>query len=101
MITFKAVIRGAVALFCILSTLAVAERLIWVNADSYPHWLSTPLKVESYPPGVDEKLALIEKVCAGKPGVKEISKKNNGEYMRCDTSLSLTSWHNGVYLLTE
>ncbi|MGK3116046.1 hypothetical protein [Candidatus Pantoea formicae] len=98
----KKVLWSAAGIWFIAMLLSFTEFQIWIHADSYPGWLSTPLKVPEYPPKMDTPLiTLAEKTCEGKRGLMSFRQKTNGYFMRCDESLSLTAWKNGVYRLTN
>lgn len=88
----------AIGLVCVLFSLV--ERLVWVNADRYPAWLSKELDsptiadVEGFIKATDA----FEKIC-GKKGSLSVISKHNGMFMRCDDSVSFNSWWKGVYRL--
>lgn len=68
----------------------VAERLVWVNAGTYPAWLTTDLVS---PPlegtGNQEKAAaFFDKTCGDNRGQLSVKNKENGIFMRCDDSVS-------------
>lgn len=97
----KRALWGAAGIWCIFALLSFTEFQIWINADSYPVWLATPIKAPEYPPKLDAQLMkLAYKTCEGKRGMLSIRQKTNGYFMRCDESLSLIAWKNGVYRLT-
>ncbi|ENR9963999.1 hypothetical protein ACEXTD_002983 [Salmonella enterica] len=80
---------------------SVVERLVWVNANSYPVWMAKEL----YSPAITDGEAFIkatvsfEKTCGKNKGSLSVTTKHNGIFMRCDDSVSFDSWWKGVYRL--
>ncbi|EJE7985913.1 hypothetical protein MXE68_24750 [Escherichia coli] len=80
---------------------SVVERLVWVNADSYPAWLAKELDSPAITDGENfiKATESFEKICGKNKGYLSVVTKHNGIFMRCDDSLSFDSWWKGVYRL--
>lgn len=70
-----------------------AERLVWINSDSYPKALALDLYVDVDGPQASGKLINIaESQCGKDKGFLQFVKKKNGYFLRCDDF-----WQKGVY----
>ena len=80
---------------------SVVERLVLVNADSYPAWLAKELDSPAITDGENfiKATESFEKICGKNKGYLSVVTKHNGIFMRCDDSLSFDSWWKGVYRL--
>nr|WP_282562041.1 hypothetical protein [Providencia rettgeri] len=74
---------------------------MWVNADSYPTFLAKDLDSPalSDPNSIASSIEYFENVCGEDRGLMSFITKNNGLFLRCDDTVGLTSWFNGVYKL--
>ncbi|ELW2866019.1 hypothetical protein QMI71_004414 [Salmonella enterica] len=90
--------KGAIILVIgILGIVAVAmwgERLIWINADSYPKALAIDLYVDIDNPqqSAGELMNIAENQCGKDKGFLQFTKKKNGYFLRCDDF-----WQKGMY----
>ena len=88
-----------IGLICVL--FSVVERLVWVNANSYPAWMAKELDSPAISDGEGYIKATesFEKICGENKGSLSVITKHNGMFMRCDDSVSFDSWWKGVYQL--
>ena len=80
---------------------SVVERLVWVNADSYPSWLAKELDSPTITDGETfiKATESFEKTCGKNKGSLSVVARHNGMFMRCDDSVSFDTWGKGVYQL--
>ncbi|EMM9643290.1 hypothetical protein P7V44_07575 [Providencia sp. CRE-3FA-0001] len=99
--TLKAFFSVCFILFLMFGFITTMERLVWVNADSYPTFLAKDLDSPalSDPNSIASSIEYFENVCGEDRGLMSFITKNNGLFLRCDDTVGLTSWFNGVYKL--
>lgn len=89
----------AIGLACVI--FSFIDRLIWVNAESYPTWLAKDLTSPSII-GAENFIKAKDffyKICGKNRGYLTVTPKRNGTFMRCDDGISFDSWWKGVYRL--
>lgn len=78
------------------------ERLAWINMASYPAWLAQSFTVHQAVDTLrpDELADVADSACstaAHHSGMKEITNKTNGLFIRCGWDVSLIPGHSSVY----
>jgi hypothetical protein len=89
----------AIGLACAI--FSFIDRLVWVNAETYPTWLAKDLVSPSIV-GAENFIKATEffdKTCGKNRGYLTVVPKRNGTFMRCDDGISFDSWWKGVYRL--
>ncbi|RPD91705.1 hypothetical protein BBB56_23205 [Candidatus Pantoea deserta] len=97
--TLRHLILPVWAAAILVFVLSFAERLVWVNAQSYPAWLAKVVYTDQSLDNPEVLMNIQDEQCSGIKGFRAIEMKNNGLFMRCDESLLPGSWWKGVYLL--
>lgn len=94
-----AIVLWAIGLVGVL--FSVVERLVWVNAESYPSWLAKELESPTITDGETfiKATESFENICGKNKGALSVVARHNGMFMRCDDSISFDSWWKGVYQL--
>lgn len=89
----------AIGLACTI--FSIIDRLVWVNAETYPTWLTKNLVSPSIVGSENfiKATDFFDKTCGKNRGYLTVVPKRNGTFMRCDDGFSFDSWWKGVYLL--
>ncbi len=97
----KVLFAVCVILFITFSCITVIERLVWVNADSYPAFLAKDLDSPALPDpdSIVSSIEYFQNVCGKDRGMMSFVTKDNGRFLRCDDSVAFDSWFKGVYAL--
>ena len=99
----KYIVTFVAAAFLLVTFATITERLVWVNSSYYPLWLSKKI---DYPPiengdDVVKARGYFEKICGKNIYGFTVAERKNGTFVRCDTSISYTSWIHGVYRIND
>ncbi|MCS3434331.1 hypothetical protein [Klebsiella sp. BIGb0407] len=97
--TLKRILYSCLGIGLLFVLLLVVERLVWVNADRYPVFLTeeidVPLIINAE--NFSKIKAQFDAVCGEKRGSMAVVAKENGTFLRCDNGIVLDAWLKGTY----